>query len=351
MAFVTNEKMERIAGLRQKQITLCQKLIPVGKTRENMEKIRVMAMDEYVHENSAKLKKLIKTVAREKMEEVLREKGKDIDFAHMFELLGMYDACDNREERDVLSQELFRERMELATQLGEMFDFKFKSAATFTTILPNYVKSSYSGDDKQELLRLLDEVGSRQSMFNRYEEKIDYVFNPFLKKGTVAYRILVDNAGIFYENVKSAEFHDIAEIIRNSDIDEDIADMLIRECLMVSCDEYDRYMTQKNIDTYNRCIGMINYEISQYCDKQGVKRGKYLLKKLYKMILAESESQIDVGAGFHDDNEVIEEYNNCISYINVANPVEMFDSCASGIGEAYVSLKSLRKFRNITYGW
>lgn len=350
VAFVTNEKMERIAGLRQKQITLCQKLIPVGKTRENMEKIRVMAMDEYVHENSAKLKKLIKTVAREKMEEVLREKGKDIDFAHMFELLGMYDACDNREERDVLSQELFRERMELATQLGKMFDFKFKSAATFTTILPNYVKSSYSGDDKQELLRLLGEVGSRQSMFNRYEEKIDYVFNPFLKKGTVAYRILVDNAGIFYENVKNAGLHDIADIIRNSDIDEDIADMLIRECLTVSCDEYGRYMTQKDIDTYNRCIGMINYEISQYCDKKGVKRGKCLLKKLYKMILTESEPQIDVGAGFHDDNEVIEEYNNCISYINVANPVEMFDSCASGIGEAYVSLKSLNKLSNIMYG-
>ena len=170
---VTDDKMERIAGLKQKQITLCQKLIPVGKTRENMDKIRVMAMDEYVHENSARLKKLVKTVAREKMEEVLRENGKNIDFAHMFELLGMYDACDNREERDMLSQELFKERMELATQFSKMFDFKFKSAATVKTLLPEYVKRKFNGDERERLLKLLDQVSSRQSVFNRFEGRID----------------------------------------------------------------------------------------------------------------------------------------------------------------------------------
>ena len=34
MAFATDDEMERITGLRQKRIKLCQKLILVGKTRE-----------------------------------------------------------------------------------------------------------------------------------------------------------------------------------------------------------------------------------------------------------------------------------------------------------------------------
>ena len=43
--------MLQFADLKKKQITICQKLIPIGKTRENIDTFNAMANDEYVSDN------------------------------------------------------------------------------------------------------------------------------------------------------------------------------------------------------------------------------------------------------------------------------------------------------------
>ena len=57
---MNQETIEKMTGLNKKTLTICQKLIPVGKTRENIDKFNSMAEDEFVKANKEKINTLIK---------------------------------------------------------------------------------------------------------------------------------------------------------------------------------------------------------------------------------------------------------------------------------------------------
>ena len=76
--------MIEFTDLKQKQITICQKLIPVGKTRENIDAFNAMANDEYVSDNKNEIKKLIKEMARSEINEKLTNIKESLDFTNLF---------------------------------------------------------------------------------------------------------------------------------------------------------------------------------------------------------------------------------------------------------------------------
>ena len=65
--------MNNYTDLNKKSITICQKLIPLGKTRENINKFNAMENDEFVKQNKGEVKRLIKAVAREHIDSSLSE--------------------------------------------------------------------------------------------------------------------------------------------------------------------------------------------------------------------------------------------------------------------------------------
>ena len=203
---MNNLVKEQMTGLNKKTLTICQKLIPVGKTRENIDRFKAMEEDEFIKANREKVNVLIKKAAFEKIDNDLGSISKDIDFSDMFDLMGKYLECEG-EGIEEISDKLFAERINLSTKLTSVFDFKFEGKDTIKVLLPEYLEK-HDMDNKEELLELVEKVKSRQSMFNRYEGHIDSMLENVHKKGKFVYRILYEHAIIFYNNIKKIKAFD-----------------------------------------------------------------------------------------------------------------------------------------------
>ena len=76
--------MERFFGLEEKTISVCRELIPVGKTRQNIDKYSAMTDDELIYKNNHLIKDLIKKMALEKIEGALDGIKSELDFSELF---------------------------------------------------------------------------------------------------------------------------------------------------------------------------------------------------------------------------------------------------------------------------
>lgn len=155
--------MERFFGLEEKTISVCRELIPVGKTRQNIDKYSAMADDELIYENNHLIKDLIKKMALEKKQ---------------------------GEERNEIMQKIFAERIAILNELSAAFDFKFEKKNTIDSMLPKYIET-HRIKNKDELMQMMEVVKARQSKFAKFEKNIDTLLNMNLKKGTLSYRILL----------------------------------------------------------------------------------------------------------------------------------------------------------------
>ena len=125
---------------------------------------------------------------------------------------------------------------------------------------------------------LVDKVKSRQAMFNRFEESIDFIAGELIKKNTLVYRLLVENSQIFLSNYKKIKEQDISSIITNLDVDDSIKTVLQNQCISFTPDNYNELLTQAEIDKYNYCISMINSELNVFCSVNKLSYSSYELK-------------------------------------------------------------------------
>ena len=130
------DNFKNFTDLKQKQITICQKLIPVGMTRKNIDIFNAMESDEYVSENKGEIRKLIKLLAREKMEEGISKAKPNLSFTKLLGLMSEYNEADSEHKMKVLER-LFDERVRLANIIASEFKAKFSCADTITTLLMN----------------------------------------------------------------------------------------------------------------------------------------------------------------------------------------------------------------------
>jgi len=339
--------MLQFADLKKKQITICQKLIPIGKTRENIDTFNAMANDEYVSDNKNEIKKLIKEMARFEIDEKLSNIKGSLDFTNLFTLMNKVDESENKEE---ILQELFFERAALAKTISSELNFKYTSAKTITEKLPKFISNNYDGDEKEKYLELVDKVKSRQAMFNRFEESIDFIAGELIKKNTLVYRLLVENSQIFLSNYKRIKEQDISSIITNLDVDDSIKTVLQNQCISFTPDNYNELLTQAKIDKYNYCISMINSELNVFCSVNKLSYSSYELKKLYKMILCEKDLLFEKINKFTDDEQVIDTYNDFITNVNDSNLFEKINSSAMDYDNIYIRPNFINAYSNITYG-
>lgn len=302
--------MNNYTDLNKKSITICQKLIPLGKTRENINKFNAMENDEFVKQNKGEVKRLIKAVAREHIDSSLIKVSKTIDFSKMFELM---EKAENKETRKEVLGELFAERIELSKIMGkELSSKKFNSAATLTKMVPEYLKNHKSEESNKELI---ENVKNRQSIFNKYEDTIDFALSPVLKQGTVVYRVLNENAYIFYDNLKRMENFDYFSLVKTEKLENKI---------ITKTDEYKKLMLQSGIENYNYAINIINKNLNEYCQKNKINYSKLKLNELNKMILSETTSFYEEIDDFKTDDEVIMAYNKFADEFNSTNFNELF---------------------------
>lgn len=173
----------------KKTISVCRELIPVGKTRQNIDKYSAMADDELIYENNHLIKALIKKMAPEKIEGALDGIKSELDFSELFALMDELEKKQG-EERNEIMQKIFAERIAILNELSAAFDFKFEKKNTIDSMLPKYIET-HRIKNKDELMQMMEVVKARQSKFAKFEKNIDTLLNMNLKKGTLSYRILL----------------------------------------------------------------------------------------------------------------------------------------------------------------
>lgn len=339
---MNNLVKEQMTGLNKKTLTICQKLIPVGKTRENIDQFNAMEEDEFIKANREKVNVLIKKAAFEKIDNDLGSISKNIDFSDMFNLMGKYLECEG-EGIEEISDKLFAERINLSTKLTSVFDFKFEGKDTIKVLLPEYLEK-HDMDNKEELMELVEKVKSRQSMFNRYEGHIDSMLENVHKKGKFVYRILYENAIIFYNNIKKIKAFDYESVILNLEDKKNIKNNFLTK----GFDFYNGFIRQSQINVYNYCVGAINYELNNYCQKNKLNYDKLELKKLNKMPLAETESFFEKIPTFDKDSDVIDAYNSVVCNIN-KEKITLDDKKAKS-DEIIIKGSSIAKYSYNVYG-
>lgn len=337
---------EKFIDMKEKQITLCQKLIPMGNTRKNIDKLNAMASDRYIDENKSEVRRLIRLLARNKMEESILKIKEELDFTNLFNLMTEYSSVTD-DDKDEYLEKIFDEKVGLAEIITSGFDFKFESAKTINEMLPEFVEKNFKDKEKAEYLNLINEVRVKQAMFNRYEQHIDTMFGVLMKKGTIVYRILFENAQIFNTNLSRINEHDYNEIIDYADIDEESRRIIIKRCINIDASNYNDLLIQENIDKYNYAVGMANSIIKIYCDRNREKYKDYELKTLYKMMLCEKESFFDKIDTIRDDDEAISLYNKLVTELNNAKLLESFNICSNNI---YIKPNEISRYSNIIYG-
>lgn len=341
--------INKFTDLKEKQITVCQKLIPMGKTRENIDIFNSMQNDAYVVNNKSEITKLIKLMAKDKMEQSIKKIKDDINFDNLFTLMKEYNAEENIENKTSLTEKIFDEKVSLAKNITQEFKIKYVGADTITKLVPEYVKENYEEPKKSDYLKLLEEVKKKQAMFNRYEASIDDVFSPIIKKGTIVYRILNENAQLFLQNELRIENINYSGILENSNIDEDVKSILFSKCINLEFNAYKNLLLQEDIDRYNYCIGIINAESKIYCDKNKYNYKDYELKKLYKALLCEKTSLFEKIESFENDKQVIDAYNSFVTNVNKAQLYKLYENCTNNT-DLYIKETYIATYSNLVYG-
>lgn len=343
------DNFKKFTDLKQKQITICQKLIPVGMTRKNIGVFNAMESDEYVSENKGEIRKLIKLLAREKMEEGISKAKPNLSFTKLLGLMSEYNEADSEHKMEVLER-LFDERVRLANIIASEFKTKFSCADTITTLLPEYVNEHFNGSEKEEYLNLLEEVKKHQAMFNRFESNIDNMFSPMLKKGSVVYRMLVENTQIFLNNKSKTDKEDFKKIIDLSELDDETKSIIIKRCIDIDEESYAEVLIQEDIDGYNYCIGMLNSESKMFCDKNKLNYKDFELKNLYKAMLCEKTAFFEKIDSFKNDEQVVDSYNSLMSNINAKNIAKTYEKCMGHMDGMYIKPSALSSYSNVVYG-
>lgn len=340
---------KNFTDLKQKQITICQKLIPVGMTRKNIDIFNAMESDEYVSENKGEIRKLIKLLTREKMEEGISKAKSNLSFTKLLGLMNEYNETDSEHKMEVLER-LFDERVRLANIIASEFKTKFSCADTITTLLPEYVNEHFNGSEKEEYLNLLEEVKKHQAMFNRFESNIDNMFSPMLKKGSVVYRMLVENTQIFLNNKSKTDKEDFKKIIDLSELDDETKSIIIKRCIDIDEESYAEVLIQEDIDGYNYCIGMLNSESKMFCDKNKLNYKDFELKNLYKAMLCEKTAFFEKIDSFKNDEQVVDSYNSLMSNINAKNIAKTYEKCMGHMDGMHIKPSALSFYSNVVYG-
>lgn len=331
--------MNEFLGLEEKTINICRELKPIGKTRSNIDKFKAMEDDDFIYKNKYVINDLLKKVAMEKVEKALKSISKALDFSEMFALMETLDEMQGEERKEVL-QNLFAERIALLNELSTVLDFKFTNKKTIEVMLPEYVEN-HNFKNKDELMKMVEIIKPRQAKFERFEKNIDSLINMNLKKGSLSYRILVENPQIHLENVRLLTRFDYAGILREE------PDEVISFCKNSSLDDYNSLLFQKNIDVYNYCVGVINQKLNEYCQQEKLSYSELELKTLRKLPLSERKSFFDKIPFFESDKELVESYNKLVTKLN--NHSFNSDVLSNDLN-IYIKSNKINNYSNIVYG-
>lgn len=375
-----------------RSITLRNKLIPIGKTADNLKQF--LEKDQERADAYPEIKKLIDEIHRGFIEDTLTNFS--FVWEPLFDDFELYQNEKDKSKKATKKKDLEKFQSGARKKIVEAFrkhpdyDKLFKDGL-FKELLPALIENSSDSEisNKEEALKVFDRfstyfVGFHENRKNMYSEEE--------KSTAISYRIVNENFPKFYANVKLYNYlkENFPQII--SETEESLKNHLNGKKLddIFNVEAFNDVLAQSGIDFYNTVIGGISTEtekvqglnekinlarqqvISQISFlknqnasentekiKELEKKANELKKKmvvLFKQILSDRGTSSFIPVGFNNNDEVyssVKSFNDEFVNLSVNETKELFKQVAEfNLSEIYVPAKSLTNFsQNIFGSW
>lgn len=308
-----------------KSITLRNRLIPIGRTQENLEKLDMLSNDRKRAASYQEVKKLIDEFHRSFIQNVLS--NANFEWGPLYDEFDLYQSKNDKAEKAKIKPDLHKLQSLMRTKIVKKFtsDERFKklfAKELLSELLPEIIKSAdpTTISNKGEALKAFDKFST---YFTGFHENRKNLYSEEEKSTTISYRIVNENFPKFYSNVKLFEKleKEFPSII--SDTEESLKTILNGKKLkdIFNPEAFNQVLTQTGIDFYNTIIGgvseeagiqkiqglneKINLTRQQLPDAEKNKlRGKMVV--LFKQILSDRETASFIPVGFENNEEVYE---------------------------------------------
>ena len=305
-----------------KSITLRNRLIPIGRTQENLEKLDMLSNDRKRAASYQEVKKLIDEFHRSFIQDVLS--NANFEWGPLYDEFDLYQSKTDKSEKAKIKPDLQKIQILMRSKIVKKFtsDERFKklfAKELLSELLPEIIKSAdpTTISNKEEALKSFDKFST---YFTGFHENRKNLYSEEEKSTAISYRIVNENFPKFYSNVKLFEKleKEFPSII--SDTEESLKTILNGKKLkdIFNPDAFNECLTQTGIDFYNTIIGGVFGEAGT--QKQGLNekinltrqklpdteknklRGKMVV--LFKQILSDRETASFIPVGFENNEEV-----------------------------------------------
>lgn len=308
-----------------RSITLRNRLVPVGKTEENINHFRLLENDKKRADSYQEVKNIIDDYHCSFIQDVLS--NANFEWGPLYDEFDLYQSKNDKAEKAKIKPDLQKLQSLMRTKVVKKFtsDERFKklfAKELLSELLPEIIKSAdpTTISNKKEALKAFDKFST---YFTGFHENRKNLYSEEEKSTAISYRIVNENFPKFYSNVKlfeklEKEFHSII-----SDTEESLKTILNGKKLkdIFNPEAFNQVLTQTGIDFYNTIIGgvsgeagtqkiqglneKINLARQQLPDTEKNKlRGKMVV--LFKRILSDRETASFIPVGFENNEEVYE---------------------------------------------
>lgn len=355
-----------------RSITLRNRLIPIGKTEENIEKLQLLDNDIKRSKAYVEVKTMIDDFHRAFIEEVL-SKAK-LEWGPLYDLFDLFQNEKDKQKKIKIKKELETIQGVMRKQIVKMFkdddrfDKLFKKEL-LTEFVPTVIKADESGtiSDKQAAL---DVFKGFATYFTGFHKNRQNMYSEEAKATAISNRIVNENFPKFYANVKVFEClqKDYPAII--TETEESLSEILNGKKLadIFSADGFNSVLSQSGIDFYNTIIGGIageagtqklqgvNEKINlarQQLPAEEKNKLKRKMTVLYKQILSDRSTASFIPIGFESSDEVYESVkqfkedslNKILSEMKI-----LFEKSDYELSQIYVSAKEVTDFSLKLFG-
>ena len=310
-----------------RSITLRNRLIPIGKTEENLKKANMLESDFERAKAYVEVKNIIDDFHRSFIEDVLSKETLGLDWGALYDQFDLFQS-----EKDKVKKAKHKKQLEvLQSVMRKDIVKKFKNDERYpklfkkeilTDLLPSIIKDDDTGTitDKKAAL---DTFTGFATYFTGFHQNRENLYSEEAKSTAISNRIVNENFPKFYANVKV--FEDLQKNFPNiiSETEDSLKDFLNGKKLseIFNKENFNAVLSQSGIDFYNTVIGGISGEsgkekIQGLNEKINLASQKLLpedkskLRKkmtlLYKQILSDKKTASFIPAGFEKSEEVYE---------------------------------------------
>lgn len=355
-----------------RSITLRNRLIPIGKTEENLKNAQLLDGDFKRAAAYSEVKNLIDDFHRSFIEEVLSKT--ELDWGPLYDQFDLFQA-----EKDTAKKAKHKKALEplqgaMRKSIVKRFTDDERYAKLFkkeilVDLLPSVIKDDDSGTitDKQAAL---DTFKGFSTYFTGFHQNRENLYSNEAKATAISNRIVNENFPKFYANVKVFEYvqKNFPNIV--SDAENALKDFLNGKKLadIFSRDNFNAVLSQSGIDFYNTVIGGIsdeagNKKVQGLNEKINLARQQLpaeekskLRKKmtvLYKQILSDKKTASFIPVGFEKSDEV---YNAVRQYKEqnldkVRHTIdELISNSDYDLNQIFVPAKELTAFSLSVFG-